>query len=76
MSVEGHSRHFDRAPVTSGHPQQADNAEAGRHVSKVPIAVVPQILDSGLVVKSLRGVRNDRNANQDGVCESKLKLGD
>jgi hypothetical protein len=32
------SRHFDRAPVTSGLPQQADNPGAGRHVSKGPIA--------------------------------------
>ena len=34
----GHSRHFDRAPVASGLPQQADNAGAGRHVSEGPKA--------------------------------------
>jgi hypothetical protein len=33
----GSSLHFGRRPVTSGLPQQAENAGAGRHVSKVPI---------------------------------------
>src|ERR1700731_2937237 len=34
------SRHFDRTPMTSGLPQQADILGVGRHVSKVPEAVV------------------------------------
>src|ERR1700682_2223604 len=33
----GQTRHFDRAPTTSGLPRQADNFRAGWHVSKVPI---------------------------------------
>ena len=40
LHSQGHSRHFDRAPVTSGLPQQADNPGAGQHVSKVPQADV------------------------------------
>jgi hypothetical protein len=32
----GHSRHFDRAPVTSGLPRSADVPGVRPHVSKVP----------------------------------------
>jgi hypothetical protein len=39
-SAEGHSRHFDRAPLTSGLPQLADILRVIRHVSKVPTAVM------------------------------------
>jgi hypothetical protein len=36
MSEMGQSRHFGRAPITSGLPQQADVFGVRRHVSKVP----------------------------------------
>jgi len=36
MSETGQTRHFDRAPITSGLPRKADNFRVGRHVSKVP----------------------------------------
>jgi|SRR5256885_3020718 hypothetical protein len=36
----GQTRHFDRAPITSGLPLLADNFRAGQHVSKVPNADV------------------------------------
>jgi hypothetical protein len=36
MSQSGHSRHFDRAPITSGLPRLADIFRDRRHVSKVP----------------------------------------
>jgi hypothetical protein len=37
-SAQGQSRHFHRAPLTSGLPQLADILRGIRHVSKVPIA--------------------------------------
>jgi hypothetical protein len=40
MSQMVHSRHFDRAPLTSGRPRLADILRAIRHVSKVPEAEV------------------------------------
>jgi hypothetical protein len=40
MSGAGQTRHFDRAPITSGLPLLADNFRAGQHVSKVPNAEV------------------------------------
>src|SRR5216683_4793666 len=36
MFVSGHSRRFDRPPVTSGPPRLADILSVRRHVSKVP----------------------------------------
>jgi hypothetical protein len=36
MSQMGHSRRFDRAPIRSGLPQQADNQRADRHFAFVP----------------------------------------
>jgi hypothetical protein len=36
MSRLGHSRHFDRAPLTSGLPRTPDMLSARRHVAKVP----------------------------------------
>jgi hypothetical protein len=36
----GQSRHFDRAPLTSGLPQLADILRVIRHVSKVPTAAI------------------------------------
>jgi hypothetical protein len=36
MSLRGQSRHFDRAPLTSGLPQLADILRVIRQVSKVP----------------------------------------
>jgi hypothetical protein len=36
MSVQGQSRRFDRAPLTSGLPPFADILKGIRHVSKVP----------------------------------------
>jgi hypothetical protein len=36
MSEMGQSRHFDRAPRTSGLPRTTDIGGTGRHVSKVP----------------------------------------
>jgi hypothetical protein len=38
MSESGQTRHFDRAPDTSGLPLKADMARYSRHVSKVPEA--------------------------------------
>jgi hypothetical protein len=35
-SGKGQSRHFDRAPITSGFPLRTDIGSIGRHVSKVP----------------------------------------
>jgi len=35
-SQMGHSRHLDRALITSGLPRQTDILRAGRHVSNVP----------------------------------------
>ena len=40
MSASGHSRRFDRRPVTSGLPRLADILRARRHVSKVPTTEV------------------------------------
>jgi hypothetical protein len=40
MALNGHSRHFDRAPLTSGLLQLADILRVIRHVSKVPTAVI------------------------------------
>jgi len=37
MTGLGQSRHFDRVPLTSGHPRLADILMVIRHVSKVPI---------------------------------------
>src|SRR5258708_32567171 len=36
MSVARQSRHFGRAPASSGLPRIADSRMVGRHVSKVP----------------------------------------
>jgi hypothetical protein len=36
MSALGHSRHFDRATITSGLPRLADIFRVRWHVSKVP----------------------------------------
>ena len=36
MSLVGHSRHFDRAPLTSGLPRLADILRVSRHVANVP----------------------------------------
>jgi hypothetical protein len=36
MSEMGQTRHFDRAPVTSGLPQSTDILRVRQHVSKVP----------------------------------------
>src|SRR5882724_1704447 len=36
MNALGPSRHFDRAPITSGLPLRTDIDCIGRHVSKVP----------------------------------------
>jgi hypothetical protein len=36
MSVSRQSRHFGRAPASSGLPRIADSRMVGRHVSKVP----------------------------------------
>jgi hypothetical protein len=45
----GQSRHFDRAPLTSGFPQLADILRVIRHVSKVPTASFdPPPVTSGL----------------------------
>jgi hypothetical protein len=41
MSHMGQSRHFDRAPLTSGLPRLADNLRVILHVSKVPTTEVP-----------------------------------
>src|SRR5450755_4593448 len=38
LHSQGHSRHDDRAPMTSGLPRQADIFSVQRHVSKVPLA--------------------------------------
>ena len=38
MSVQGHSRRFDRVQLTSGLTPQADIITDRRHVSKVPEA--------------------------------------
>jgi hypothetical protein len=38
MSELGQSRHFDRAPLNSGLPQQADIFRVERHVLNVPIS--------------------------------------
>ena len=40
MPVEGQSRRFAPPPMTSGLPPEAYTVTAGRHVSKVPKAVV------------------------------------
>jgi hypothetical protein len=42
MSQLGQSRHFDRAPLTSGLPRLADILGVVRHVSKVPEADLKQ----------------------------------
>jgi hypothetical protein len=43
MSQLGQSRHFDRAPLTSGLPQQADIFRVERHVLNVPATEVTNI---------------------------------
>jgi hypothetical protein len=40
MSQLGHSRHFERRPVTSGLPLSTDILRVRRHVSKVPNPVI------------------------------------
>jgi hypothetical protein len=44
-SEMGHSRHVDRAPITSGLPRLTDVPRVGWHVSKVPISEVAQSFD-------------------------------
>jgi hypothetical protein len=44
MSIPGQKRRFDRRPVTSGLPQQADIFRVRRHVSKVPQADLAKLL--------------------------------
>jgi hypothetical protein len=44
MSLNGQSRHFDRAPLTSGLPRLADILTVIRHVSKVPIVLKKSFL--------------------------------
>jgi hypothetical protein len=39
----GHSRHFDRAPITSGLPRLADIFRDRRHVSNVPTAEIRSV---------------------------------
>src|SRR3981081_3730781 len=41
----GHSRHFDRAPTTSGLPRLPDILRGGGHVSKVPTATTDARLE-------------------------------
>lgn len=41
-SLVGQTRHFGRAPMTSGLPRQADILSACRHVSNVPL---PEVKD-------------------------------
>jgi hypothetical protein len=43
MSQMGQKRRFDRRLVTSGLPRLADIFRVRRHVSKVPIAVMPKV---------------------------------
>jgi hypothetical protein len=42
MTALGQSRHFDRAPLTSGLPPTPEILSARRHVSNVPKAEVAQ----------------------------------
>jgi len=42
MSGRGHSRHFGRAPATSGFPRLADILRGSRHVSKGAISGLTQ----------------------------------
>jgi hypothetical protein len=44
MSVEGHSRQFDRAPATSVLPRRTDVLSTGGHVSKVPQEKMPTMV--------------------------------
>src|SRR4051812_5738573 len=46
MSQLGQTRHFDRAPITSGLLQQADLLRVRRHVSNVPIADKSAVADT------------------------------
>ena len=46
MSGPGQTRHFDRAPITSGLLQQADLLKVRRHVSNVPISEVVALFDN------------------------------
>jgi hypothetical protein len=41
MSGLGQTRRFDRAPITSGLPRQADIFRDRRHVSRVPTPDLP-----------------------------------
>jgi hypothetical protein len=43
-SEMGQSRHFDRAPLTSGLPRSTDIVSTGRHVSKVPTGDIARTL--------------------------------
>jgi hypothetical protein len=45
MSGSGPSRHFDRAPITSGLPRLADIFRDRRHVSRVPATEVAALFD-------------------------------
>jgi hypothetical protein len=52
MSLLGQSRHFDRAPLTSGLPRLADIFSVCRHVSKVPKSDLCVDGDLGLTRRS------------------------
>ena len=56
MSAPGPSRHFDRAPITSGLLLRTDIDCIGRHVSKVPKAEV-------LLFNHLVGSKQQRSWN-------------
>src|SRR5438552_17533218 len=59
MSELGQTRHFDRAPITSGLLQQADLIRVRRHVSNVPLAVI--------LVSTYRGTARQGN-DEFGEC--------
>jgi hypothetical protein len=55
MSLPGQSRHFDRAPLTSGLPRLADILSVIRHVSQVPIS---EVATAHSITSSTRSVDN------------------
>src|SRR5439155_20669073 len=57
----GQTRHFDRVPITSGLPQQADLLRVRRHVSNVPITEVAFV--SKPIDGSVLGHENRRKSN-------------
>jgi hypothetical protein len=48
MSVARQSRHFGRAPASSGLPRIADSRMVGRHVSKVPEVAIQSLASERL----------------------------